>query len=272
MKRRGQGGGRHRGDGGGGRPQPQGDLRWLGGIHSVEETLRAKPSTVRELWVEHEQNAPSIKDIIALARRHGIKVQFMGRSEMDRAVQGGRHQGVAIKVFLEAGAGFGTFLKNLSPDDKQGLVLVAVDQLQDPHNLGAIARSALNLGAHGLILPDRRTCPITPTAVTASAGALQKLKVYEVVNLGHALERCREDGFWIYGAAAGGKTCWDVQVQTPLVLVIGSEGYGLRPTTEKLCHELLAIPQAPGGIESLNASCAASVLMYEIARQLGGPK
>lgn len=257
------------------RPAPprsgDGEVRWLGGIHSVEETLRSKPTSVRELWVEHEQNAPSIKDIISLARRHGIKTQFMAHSELDRAVRG-RHQGVAIKVFFEAGEGLNRFLKNLTPDDKKGLVLVALDQIQDPHNLGAIARSAVNLGAKGLILPDRRTAPVTAAAVQASAGAIQRLPVHHVVNLAQALERCRDEGFWIYGADGAGTPVWDVRLTAPLVLVIGSEGDGLRPLTRKLCHDLLAIPQAKGGVESLNASCAASVLLYEIARQLSAPR
>ena len=245
----------------------KGELRWLGGIHSVEETLRARPGTARELWVEHEQNAPSIRDIISLARRHKIKVQFMARAEIDRAVAGGRHQGVALKVFFEAGAGFLNFIRQLTPEDKKGLVLVALDQIQDPHNLGAIARSAVNLGAKALILPDRRSAPITPVVVQSSAGAIQKIPVHHVVNLAQALERCREEGFWVYGADGAGKPVWDVTINFPAVLVIGSEGYGMRELTRTHCHELLAVPQAQGGVESLNASCAASVLLYEIARQ-----
>jgi len=245
----------------------EGMLRWIGGLHSVEETLRVKPASVREVWIEHEQNSPTIKDIIAQARRHDIKVQFMSRGEIDRATQGGRNQGVAAKVFQEAGDDFRLFLRNLTPEDKQGLVLVALDQIQDPHNLGAIARSAVNLGARGLLLPDRRSAPVTAVAVQSSAGAIQRIPVFNIGNLGQALERCREEGFWIYGADGSGKACWDVTFNWPLVLVIGSEGYGMRPLTRTLCHELVAIPQSKQGIESLNASCAASVLLYEIARR-----
>lgn len=250
----------------------KGELRWLGGIHSVEETLRARPGTARELWVEHEQNAPSIRDIISLARRHKVKVQFMAANEIERAVGGGRHQGVALRVFFEAGAGFVNFIRQLTPEDKKGLVLVALDQIQDPHNLGAIARSAVNLGAKALILPDRRSSPITPVVVASSAGAIQKIPVHHVVNLAQALERCREEGFWIYGADGAGKAVWDVTINFPAVLVIGSEGYGMRELTRAHCHELVAVPQAQGGVESLNASCAASVLLYEIARQRSAPR
>lgn len=246
----------------------KGELRWLGGIHSVEETLRARPGSARELWVEHEQNAPSIRDIIGLARRHQVKVQFMSRAELDRAVQGGRHQGVTLKVFFEAGEGLVNYIRQLTDEEKKGLVLVALDQIQDPHNLGAIARSAVNLGAKALILPDRRSAPVTPVVVQSSAGAISRIAVHHVVNLAQALEKCRDAGFWIYGADGEGKPCWDAQINFPAVLVIGSEGYGMRPLTRTLCHELLAVPQAKGGVESLNASCAASVLLYELARRL----
>lgn len=248
------------------------EIRWLGGIHSVEETLRARPRSVHELWVEHEQNSPAIKKIIQAARENGIKIQFMGRAELDRAVRGGRHQGVAIKVAYEAGESFSDFLEGLSDEDKKDLVLVALDEIQDPHNLGAIARSALNLGAKALIIPERRASPVTAVAVQASAGAIQKLRVFKVVNLAQAVERCKEAGFWVYGADMEGKHAWDLDINRPLVLVIGSEGFGMRPIMRQACDELVSIPQAKGGVESLNASCAASVLLYEIARQKGAAK
>ena len=245
----------------------EGDLRWLGGYHSALETLRSRPGDCRELWVEHQNNSPEIKEVIAVARGLGLKVQFMSRPELDRAVRG-RHQGVALRIFQKRATEFNDWLRALSDADKRGCILVALDQIQDPHNLGAIARSAVNLGARALLVPDRRAAPVTPTAVAASAGAIQKIPVFSVVNLGQALERCRDAGFWVYGADGEGKKAWEVKVAAPLVLVIGSEGYGMRPLTRTLCHELLAIPQAKAGVESLNASCAASVLLYEISRQL----
>lgn len=244
-------------------------LRWLCGIHSVEETIRAKPQIVRELWVEHEAKNPTIGAIIKIARGANIRVQFMGRSELDRAAGGGRHQGVAIKVETEAveAEGFPGYLESLSDEDKKGLVLVALDQIQDPHNLGAIARSAVNLGAKGLILPERRSSPVSAVAIQSSAGAIQKTKLFRVVNLAQALERAKKAGFWVYGADASGSLSWKATLNTPLILVIGSEGYGIRQLVRAMCDELVSIPQAAGGVESLNASCAASVLLYEIARQ-----
>lgn len=245
------------------------NLRWLCGIHSVEETLKAKPQTVREVWVEHEAKHPSIGGIVKMARSAGIRVQFMSRSELDRAAAGGRHQGIAAKVESAAAeeAGFNAYLEDLSDEDKKGLVLVALDQIQDPHNLGAIARSAVNLGAKGLIIPERRSSPVSAVAIQSSAGAIQKTKLFRVVNLAQTLTRSKEAGFWVYGADASGTVCWKASLNTPLILVIGSEGYGIRPLVKSLCDELVSIPQSAAGVESLNASCAASVLLYEIARQ-----
>lgn len=243
----------------------RGEIKWVGGTHSVEETLRARPQSVRELWIEHENNSGPLKAIIRAAREANIKIQFMARKELDRVA--GRHQGVAAKVFFAPGETLIDWLNLLSPEAKKGLVVVALDEIQDPHNLGAIARSAVNLGATALIIPERRASPITPTAVAASAGAIQKIKVFKVVNMAQALERLKEGGFWLYGADAQGKAVWDVAVNLPMVLVIGSEGYGIRPIVRSACDELISIPQAASGVESLNASCAASVLLYEISRQ-----
>lgn len=249
-----------------------GALRWIGGTHSVEETLRARPGSVRELWIEHKSKNPAIGPLVRAAREAGIRVQFMSRGELDRATGGIRHQGVAAKVVPDAGGDLPGFLRGLAEADKKGLVLAALDQIQDPHNLGAIARSAANLGARGLIIPERRSSPVSPVAIQASAGAIQKILVFQVVNLAQALERCREAGFWIYGADASGKPSWETVLNTPLVLVIGSEGYGMRPLVRDGCDELVSIPQSAAGVSSLNASCAASVLLYEIARQKAAAK
>ncbi len=242
-------------------------LRWIGGTHAVEETLRAKPASARELWVEHELNSPQVKAIIGCAKAAGVRVQFMSRRELDRALQGGRHQGVALKVEEGAGEDLPRFLENLEEADKRGMILVALDQIQDPHNLGAIARSAVNLGARGLVLPERRAAPVTAAAVQASAGAIQKVPVFHVVNLAQALERCKKAGFWVYGADMGGRAAWDLDFNRPLVLVIGSEGRGLRPIVRQACDEIVSVPQAARAVESFNASCAATALLYEIARQ-----
>lgn len=240
---------------------------WLCGLHSVRETFRAAPRRVRELWVA-KGRGPEFEELIKAARSSGASVRFVEKRDLERISL--RHQDLAIRVAEAPELELDDFLENfqgVQSAEKQGLVLVALDQIQDPQNLGSIARSAANLGAAGLILPDRRSAPVTPAAIAASAGAFQHIPVYHVVNLTQALERLREAGFWIYGADGGGLPVWESALNLPLVLVIGSEGRGIRPLVGKTCDELVKVPQSAGGVESLNASCAASVLLYEIARR-----
>jgi 23S rRNA (guanosine2251-2'-O)-methyltransferase len=249
------------------RPAPSGETRWIGGIEKVSAALASAPDSARELWVEHRAQHPALGAIIKTAKERSIPVQFMARPELDRALKGGKHQGVALKMTYDPTESFGEWLDELDDARKKGLVIVALDQIQDPHNLGAIARSALQLGAHALLAPERRSSPVTQAAVQSSAGAILKLKVHRVVNLAQALARAKLAGFAVYGADAAGKDAWSATLTTPCVLVVGSEGYGMRSLVRASCDELLRIPQVSHGVGSLNASCAATALLYEIARQ-----
>ena len=243
------------------------ETRWVGGFEAVAAALVATPYDCRTLWIEHELQNDAIGDIVTRAKDLGVDVQFMARPELDRAVKGGMHQGVALRVVFDPMETFAEWIKSLDDERKKGLVIIALDQIQDPHNLGAIARSALQLGARCLVAPERRSSPVTQAAVQSSAGAVLKIPVHRVVNLAQTLALCKESGFWVYGADAAGKSAWDATLNTPCVLVIGSEGYGLRPLVRASCEELLRIPQVAHGVGSLNASCAATALLYEIARQ-----
>lgn len=255
------------GERGSGGPAAGGETRWIGGLEKVATTLAQTPDQARVLWVEHEAKNPTIGDIINTAKQRNVPVQYMSRPELDRAMKGGKHQGVALKVSYDATESFGEWLSSLEEARKKGVVVVALDQIQDPHNLGAIARSALQLGASALIAPERRSAPVTQAAIQSSAGAILRLKVHRVVNLAQSLALAKQNGFWIYGADAAGKTCWDAAIHTPCVVVIGSEGYGLRQLVRASCDELLSIPQVAHGVGSLNASCAATALLYEVSRQ-----
>ena len=250
------------------RRDPPADVQWLSGLHSVLETLRGKPGSAQELLVAAGSRGPEVEEIMRLAREAGARVRTVDRRELDRVAGSSRHQGVALRAARHEGESLKGLLERFPPESRKGLVLVALDEIQDPHNLGAIARSAVNLGASALILPERRSAPVTGAVVAASAGAIQKIPVVSVVNLGQALERLKEEGFWVYGADAAGRPAWDAVFNTPLVLVIGSEGSGIRPLVASLCDEVVSIPQSAAGVESLNASCAASVLLYEVARQV----
>ncbi|MDE2291584.1 MAG: 23S rRNA (guanosine(2251)-2'-O)-methyltransferase RlmB [Elusimicrobia bacterium] len=239
---------------------------WIFGRHVVEESLEAPSRRVIQLLVLAADRTRHAA-VVDKARRAGARVRFVERSELDRTSRGEVHQGLAAQVFDKQVGGLTEFLSALTPADKKTCLIVALDEIQDPHNLGAIARSAVCLGARVLITPERRTAPITQTVLQASAGAIQKLPTFAVGNLAQTLLRLKDDGFWVYGADAEGKPVWGVTMNFPMVLVVGSEGKGMRPLVRSYCDELVAIPQAPGGVSSLNASCAASVLLYEAARQ-----
>ena len=272
----------HGGSRGGGRPAPEpaageserpanAETRWVLGFEAVGAALMNIPYECRELWIEHELKGDAIGELVRRAKDLDITVRFMARPELDRAAKGGKHQGLAMRTTYDPSATFAEWINGLDEERKKGLVVVALDQIQDPHNLGAISRSALQLGARCLVTPERRSSPVTQAAIQSSAGAALKIPIHRVVNLAQTLALCKDRGFWVYGADAAGKDVWDARLNTPCVLVIGNEGYGLRPLVRASCEELLRIPQVEHGVGSLNASCAATALLYEIARQKAKP-
>ncbi len=249
----------------------QDSWRWLWGRHAVEEALHANPRNAVELWILTGSEGPHIRELVQAARGAGAKVRWGSRAELDRLSHSAPHQGLALKTAERATEGFSTFLEGIDEGARGSTLLVALDQIQDPHNLGAIARSAVCLGAKALLVPERRTSPVTQVAVQASAGAIERIPVFTIGNLAQTLEKLKKENFWIYGADMSGEPAWKAVLNFPMVLVIGSEGYGMRPLVRERCDQLIKIPQSAEGVSSLNASCAASVLLYEAARRLRGP-
>ncbi len=244
---------------------------WITGFHSVKETLGSRAEDVLELWVAAVKNQDlETQEIIRQARRRGIPVHFRDRDEIARVTKTDRHQGLAARAKEKSVLSFSDFLSRWEENEdfkRDHFFLVALDQIQDPHNLGAIARSASVFGAHGLIICDRRSASASLGALRSSAGALEKIALYEAGNLGQALASAKKAGFWIYGAAAGGRPAWQSALNSPMILVIGSEGEGLRKSTEEFCDELVGIPISESGVPSLNASVAAGILLYEVYRR-----
>ncbi|MFA6091437.1 MAG: 23S rRNA (guanosine(2251)-2'-O)-methyltransferase RlmB [Elusimicrobiota bacterium] len=244
--------------------------RWLYGTHVVEESLSSEHNRVHELWIQRDRGRDS-EELSRKARAMGAKVRWVTRKDLDRLSTGGPHQGLAVRVEAPDSGDLEAFLANLSEKERRDLILVALDQIQDPQNVGAIARSAVCLGASALLVPDRRSAGLSPGASRASAGALQKVPLFQVGNLAQTLRRLKEAGFWIYGADMSGKPAWEVSFNRPFVLVVGSEQSGMRPLVQSHCDELAAIPQvSAGGVDSINASAAAAVLLYEAFRQAHG--
>ena len=181
--------------------------------------------------------------------------------ELERLCGSPDHQGVVAEVEPYPYAGSSELLK------VENALLIALDQVQDPRNLGAVARSAEAAGAAGLVVPERRSAAVTAVTCKASAGAVEHLAIAHVRNLADWLGEAKEAGFWIWGADAAAKQApWDVDLSGPTVLVMGGEGKGLRPRVASACDGLIALPQR-GKIDSLNVSAAASALLFEAVRQ-----
>jgi len=181
--------------------------------------------------------------------------------ELERLCGSPDHQGVVAEVEPYPYAGAAELLRI------EGALLVALDQVQDPRNLGAVARSADAAGAAGLVIPERRSAAVTAVACKASAGAVEHLPIARVRNLSDWLDEAKEAGFWLWGAdAAAEQAPWDVDLSGPTVLVLGGEGKGLRPRVASSCDGLVSLPQR-GKIDSLNVSAAATALLFEAVRQ-----
>lgn len=248
--------------------------RYIYGRHPVLEALLAQPQAILALFVQqaqegsrHDGQANGAQSRAqALAKEHNIPVRMVSRAALDRLLGGDAvHQGLAAQSAPFAY----TALEDLAPPAGTAPLYVLLDQVQDPHNVGAIARSALALGAHALILGKDRACDITPTVIKAAAGATAHLPIAQVTNISRTLTTLSKQGLWVVGTAFGPATQPLVRVDLtlPTVLVIGHEGSGMRPLTAKHCDVQAHIPIA--NIGSLNASVAAAICLYEAARQRG---
>ncbi len=226
----------------------------LSGIHPIAEALRARHPLERVL-VAQGAGGPRLQEIIDLARRAQVPVRFEPRSALDRLAGSAAHQGV---VALGAATRYADLDTAASSD-----LAVVLDGVEDPHNLGAIIRTAHAAGAGSVILPERRAAGITDVVAKAAAGALEHLPVVRVTNISRALEELKKRGFWIYGLDERGAEDYDrVEYSAPTALVLGGEGKGLHEQARKHCDVLVRIPVA-GKISSLNVSVAAGIVLFE---------
>jgi 23S rRNA (guanosine2251-2'-O)-methyltransferase len=232
----------------------------LSGIHPVAEALKTGRPLDR-LLVAQGAGGPRLQEIIDLARRASVQVRFERRAALDRLAGSSAHQGV---VALGAAKPYA----DLDQAARSELVVV-LDGVEDPHNLGAIIRTAHAAGAGSIVVPERRAAGVTDVVAKAAAGALEHLPVARVTNINRALEDLKKRGFWIYGLDQRGTETYDqVKFATPTALVFGGEGSGLHELVRRHCDVLVRIPMA-GAISSLNVSVAAGVVLFEWKRRLG---
>lgn len=232
----------------------------LSGIHPVAEALRCNHPLER-LLIAQGAGGPRLQEIIDLARRASVPVRFEPRSALDRLAGTPAHQGVVA---------LGTAKKyaDLHTVEASGLVVV-LDGVEDPHNLGAIIRTAHAAGAAAVVIPERRAAGVTDVVAKAAAGALEHLPVARVSNINRTLEDLKKRGYWIYGLdERGAEDYTKIEFTAPTALVLGGEGKGLHEQVRKHCDLLVRIPMA-GKISSLNVSVAAGVVLFEWRRKMG---
>jgi 23S rRNA (guanosine2251-2'-O)-methyltransferase len=239
------------------------------GIHAVREALEAGRAFDRIVIAKGRQDTRA-EEIVQLARAKGIAVRFEERGQIDRLANSKDHQGVVALVAAAAVATLESVLERANSSKGQIGLIVLLDGVEDPHNLGAIVRTALAAGAHGVIIPERRAAGLTDTVARASAGALAHLPVARVTNLARTMEELKEAGYWLVGLdESAEKNYTEVDYTSPTGIVLGGEGKGLHELTRKRCDFVVSLPTV-GPVKSLNVSVAAGVVLFEARRQRHG--
>ncbi len=237
------------------------------GRNAVIEALRAGRA-IDKIYIAKGEVDQTLGHIASRARSQGVVVVETDRRKLDQMSQTKAHQGVvavcAVKEYCTV-----RDLLDLAAERNEAPFVIVCDEISDPHNLGAIIRTAECVGAHGVVIPKRRSAGLTAVVGKAAAGAVEHMAIARVPNLAAALDELKKAGLWVYGAAAEGDCpLWKTELTGPIALVIGSEGDGMSRLVRERCDVLLSIPLM-GKISSLNASAAAAVLMYEVLRQRG---
>lgn len=234
------------------------------GVHPILELLRSKPRTVHSIHILQGKGGSKLQSVIDLARENGIKIKFVSRFKTPETNKI-NHQGVIANVMPQATIPEEDFLTTIT--SKKSPLILALDSIQDPHNLGAIIRTAVAAEADGLILPKDRSAPLTGTVLKISAGALPHLPICLTTNLVRMLQKLKEKNIWVCSTLKDAQqSIYEADFTIPLCLVIGSEEKGVRPLVQKQCDIEVTVPMN-SAIDSLNASVAAAVVLFEIKRQ-----
>src|SRR5580765_8396483 len=238
----------------------------LTGIHAVREALEAA-RPIEHVFVAKGRQDTRAEEIVQLARQNGIPVRFEERAQLDRIAGTRDHQGVVAIAAARAASTLDDILAHANKEKGKPGLIVLLDGVEDPHNLGAIIRTSLAAGAHGVVIPERRAAGLTDTVARASAGALAHLPVAKVTNLVRAMEELKDAGYWLVGLdEAGQKSYTEVDYTSPTGIVMGSEGKGLHELTRKRCDFVVSLPTT-GPVKSLNVSVATGVVLFEALRQ-----
>ncbi len=239
------------------------------GKNSILEALKTNHPIDKILISKDIGRHSTIAEILHLSKQRGVPLIYIEKSKLDNIGQTKSHQGIIAYVPEKEYVEVEDILSLAKKKNEQPFIII-LDSIEDPHNLGAILRSAEATGAHGIIIPKRRSVGLTPTVAKTSAGAIEYMSVAKVANLSNAISKLKKQNIWVIGIESEGKTSYiKFDFKMPIAIVIGSEGKGISRLVKENCDELLSIPMK-GKITSLNASVAAAVVMYEVLKQRSG--
>ena len=234
------------------------------GRNPVLEAVRSGREIDR-LFVAHGVSGGSVTAIIAKCKAKGILIKEISPQKLDYYCGGANHQGVAVMFASQDYSTPEDILKLAKERDEKPFIIIC-DEIEDPHNLGAIIRTAEASGAHGIIIPKRRSASLNATVAKSASGALEYMKVARVTNIANTIDFLKEQGVWVFGADMDGSDYTKTDFDIPCAIVIGNEGNGIGTLTAKKCDGIISLPMC-GKINSLNASVAAGILMYEVVRK-----
>lgn len=238
----------------------------LYGLHSVQAALDYSPGKIIRVWVDVQREDKRLINILENLKALGIEPEKTDRKKLDRLADGNNHQGIAVEVAMPAELSE-SHLKDAVLSLAEPALFLILDNVQDPHNLGACLRTADATGVHGVILTKDNSVGITPTVCKVASGAAETMPVYQVTNLARTLRWLKDQSIWIMGTAGEAEqTAYQTDLTVPLAIVIGAEGKGLRRLTKENCDLLIKLPML-GQVESLNLSVATGVMLYETVRQ-----
>jgi len=246
------------------------DLEWIYGIHAVENLLLQQPERIKEIRFQEGRDDKKIKRLGQLCRDKSITAQTVARKEIDQLFKSSQervvHQGVVAYAKVTRAQdenGLYSLVENLN----EPALLIVLDGITDPHNLGACLRSADAAGAHALIMPKDKSAPLNATVSKVACGAAENIPVYSVTNLARTLQKLQDKGVWIFGTAGEAEhTIYEQDLTIPAAIIMGAEGEGMRRLTREHCDFLVKLPMS-GVVSSLNVSVATGVCLYEAVRQ-----
>lgn len=234
------------------------------GKNPIKELIESG-ATINKLYVQNNLRDTLSNIIIKLAKEKKIRIDFVNKDFLDKKSTTKRHQGFICDTVEFAYSDVDDILA-YAEEKREDLFVVILDGIEDPHNLGAIIRTCECAGVHGIIIPKHRACQVNETVIKTSAGATANMKIASVTNLNQCIDKLKNCGVWVYGLELGGKDIYSTNLKGKIALVVGSEGFGLTRLVKENCDDVVTLPQK-GKINSLNASVACGIAVYEIVKQ-----